>query len=993
MPKGVPRKVKVRSRSNILTGGSKRTSRSLGLRGILEEREQAQERFEANIRGLGKTSLKVLDDLNGTEYASQVPDDMDVEGVPIPSDDQDDTWEDVPHALAIATRDMLSVRHYRDLRTWKQKIERRAENWAQVMEGMVDAYLAWKYPVNVAETPPNDDPNGPANNEPEGLAYDFTIATVDLYTLANSMDIKRSAASPSVASALVANGYMGTSPENPTLALSLRTLDLYHTLRRRKPSFSIDAFSKVICDLYAIPHRRYYRNALSNAFDAYLDMLRLVDRRVLKVLQRDGPNWRVLHACPPCTYELNDEPPLKFSRMFAMDGNNSLKRIGNLGPTRKIADRREFEDSDYFLSNDYVDIFANEVKGRSQASPDADPEADSPNDDTPVPDETSKPTTNLATSINDTPGDPTDGAPDGALQISGCASNWKAAAASTEKKMWPIFDESGIFASACRHGLILWLVDMVKSGELAKYPLAIISMALKVLEPKFLAGFDIGCVFAVTVDRSSLGPQFKERGCRCCVNAFHGYSHNFACQTKNHPNIIEGMGLEDLETMERIFSASNQLASVTRHASKYHRRVFIDLFFRQWDADKYENLGTMLLNNYLQARKIIDDEEHALETTKEHFKIQEGQLERWKAEEIEHFIKLGRESESDIMKTTYVEALKKLREIESKFQNVSTQFLLTPAEASTETYDSALSQTRKRETERRYLSERRDQLTHEVIELEVKLGLERRWLPIDEDYVKAVRYINERNYHRALDKLQKLVIQRLFELHKLNVNQTAYKMRTHIAKSLQARCTAIRNAVTAYNKAAASLDPPRPTLDWSRVSHYSFLEEFNLLQDTRHDIRDQPWADPTTRELMKKDQKIKRAYEEIERLNVEVRRLHTHIIDEHAQFDMLLPTIQKEEPLIYGAAHEFVTYRRRVNAHLLNKILQIHSLPQYSGARVVGVRKGSSSTARDPAVEKPLTVQQEDSTETDSTEEDHEDDDEVTRQVDGMVDFVSNLAL
>ena len=59
-------------------------------------------------------------------------------------------------------------------------------------------------------------------------------------------------------------------------------------------------------------------------------------------------------------------------------------------------------------------------------------------------------------------GDPTDG-----TQAAGpCASHWKAAAADEKKRMWAIYDETGIFASACRHGLILWIADMVRSGEL-----------------------------------------------------------------------------------------------------------------------------------------------------------------------------------------------------------------------------------------------------------------------------------------------------------------------------------------------------------------------------------------------------------------------------------------------------------------------------------------------------------------------------------------------
>ena len=62
----------------------------------------------------------------------------------------------------------------------------------------------------------------------------------------------------------------------------------------------------------------------------------------------------------------------------------------------------------------------------------------------------------------DEPGDPTDGT-DG--EPNPCATNWKAAAADEKKRTWGVFEETGIFACACRHGLILWIADMVRSGE------------------------------------------------------------------------------------------------------------------------------------------------------------------------------------------------------------------------------------------------------------------------------------------------------------------------------------------------------------------------------------------------------------------------------------------------------------------------------------------------------------------------------------------------
>ena len=141
------------------------------------------------------------------------------------------------------------------------------------------------------------------------------------------------------------------------------------------------------------------------------------------------------------TLQLKDESYLRYRRMFAMDGNNSLKRIRQVG-TRAIADHRVFE-SDYFLSHEYVNKFANEVKRKEPPKdPDETPE-------TPLHDE----------------GDPTDGAQPGVTVA--CADNWKASQANELRRMWNIYEETGVFAAACRHGLILWLVDMVRSGELS----------------------------------------------------------------------------------------------------------------------------------------------------------------------------------------------------------------------------------------------------------------------------------------------------------------------------------------------------------------------------------------------------------------------------------------------------------------------------------------------------------------------------------------------
>lgn len=103
-----------------------------------------------------------------------------------------------------------------------------------------------------------------------------------------------------------------------------------------------------------------------------------------------------------------------------------------------------------------------------------------------------------------------------------------------------------------------------------------VDKALSTLGDQLLISYDIACKLSVTIGSSSLSSRFLTSGSCTCVDAFHGYSHNYGYQDTNHPNVIKGAGLEDFGMMEHM---SNQLASVTRYASAYTRRLSIDAFF------------------------------------------------------------------------------------------------------------------------------------------------------------------------------------------------------------------------------------------------------------------------------------------------------------------------------------------------------------------------------------------------------------------------------
>lgn len=110
--------------------------------------------------------------------------------------------------------------------------------------------------------------------------------------------------------------------------------------------------------------------------------------------------------------------------------------------------------------------------------------------------------------------------------------------------------------------------------------------------------------------------------------------------------------------MERFFAGSNSIAGLVRHATKYRRRVFIELYMKQADSDKYLQLGNMLLGNYCQALEIIRADGATLGETMESEAITTEDLDLWQLEQREYFdSNLGVEPAENIHRIAYVELL------------------------------------------------------------------------------------------------------------------------------------------------------------------------------------------------------------------------------------------------------------------------------------------------------------------------------------------------
>ncbi|KAJ7432670.1 hypothetical protein B0H11DRAFT_2165186 [Mycena galericulata] len=636
---------------------------------------------------------------------------------------------------------------------------------------------------------------------------------------------------------------MPCSPFAPTVAISIRCLELFRVAHLRAPNLTIQAWIKTLADIQGTVYKPYLSQQFSICFDVYLDILARVEKRVKKALGRDAPDWRLKNACPACTYKLEGEKELVFSIMTCMDGGNSLRRVlrkdgteydddGNAIPSKskeRVDPRAEAAGGDYFLRREDVRFWSKEaIAARVK--------------------ETLNNEVNIPTS-------------DDPVEKNLCEERWKNLSETITSKMWGIFDETGVFISLCRHGFMLVLADMVRSGELAEYPLAIVDALLEAYGPK------IGNAYDINFKNSPLGPKALKYDLKWLIGAFHGHAHNRLCQLHYLANYVHGMGLEDMEGCERWFSGANALARSTRYATVFHRKQAIRTYTAHHDTfEVYANLseffnsllsgislmptqGSFLVNNYWQALDIIDTKPALYEAMAQEGIPDVSEFPRRLKAELDMLKSLKSEPAEETDKMDYYQKLVNLEARRCRLKEV------TSAESTAS------------KVVRRHAAENVDKALEAVQELETKLEIEVRWLPSSPEWDAAAMLVSTRRYRLAIDRLEHLVIQRMFELTKMNLSQTGYKLRRHIAKALQARSQAIRTALKSYNAAAAALQPPGRSLKWDQVVEYAFLADFDLLRNEGEVTTIRAWATPAARLLLDSYFKIERAGEEIDRCN------------------------------------------------------------------------------------------------------------------------------
>ncbi|KAJ7722253.1 hypothetical protein B0H14DRAFT_3520387 [Mycena olivaceomarginata] len=414
-----------------------------------------------------------------------------------------------------------------------------------------------------------------------------------------------------------------------------------------------------------------------HGFDIYLAVRARVDGRVQAALGRDTPDWCLKNACPACLYKLEGEPHLKFPFMCTFDGNNSLSRFWSREREKSLADG---------TSTPGASKGAEAITASRQGMTE---------------------------------------------EESGCPECWQNMKEDVTARAYGMYDETGFFPALCRHGFVLKVVDMVKSGEvvLSKYPLAITAHLLNALG-EVAIGYDIGCNRRLPRSR-----------------------HGRLCGLDNLMTYVEGVGLEALEICDR-FHRQQAITTYLKHTDTFETYQGLSNTSARWKSGRQEStLRASMRELGVESRDVF--ETVASEGRKLHLRT------------------LSKEPKEETLEMEYLQKLINLRDAQDRVTGYPRGSRRRFSPSSTDAgYAEAASATRRIETQRRHALEVEVRARAAVHDLELRLAITTRWAPGDEKWIEVSAMLSKRRYQRALDHLQGLIIARMFELAKCNMSGT-----------------------------------------------------------------------------------------------------------------------------------------------------------------------------------------------------------------------------
>ncbi|SCZ89622.1 BZ3500_MvSof-1268-A1-R1_Chr9g10494 [Microbotryum saponariae] len=401
-------------------------------------------------------------------------------------------------------------------------------NWRCVVRKLVDEFL-----IAIAD----DQEYTPLRSVPPGSNKAMDVNLIDFS--AQQRKISFVPSKKGAISDLLAAGYMPATPAAPRYAFFIPFIKSHMA-----SLYDTKATPNVESDLLDPNPRTRMSPHLSKHFSDALAAFRLFAAYVDSAIP---PARQFALRCPACHHKIQEEPPLEYTAQVAIDGNASQKRLKtryskvgqHIHPDQHTFMSKLFIPPEIVDKSDIIAVIRRIVAIKKKAEGD----------------------TGACASASRSE------------QSGGASSGW---------------DETGIVAAVCRHGVVLAACDIIQSGESSKYPLALIQQVREAFSPgdRLLIGYDTGCVLAKTFETaesiekgqrdpdasSASGQAAAKPAVTFCCGVWQGYTHSHPCQLQSHPRFIDAAGLEDFEGCEQLWSFLDGFAGSTRLATKYNRR-------------------------------------------------------------------------------------------------------------------------------------------------------------------------------------------------------------------------------------------------------------------------------------------------------------------------------------------------------------------------------------------------------------------------------------
>ncbi|PLW11649.1 hypothetical protein PCANC_21650 [Puccinia coronata f. sp. avenae] len=204
-----------------------------------------------------------------------------------------------------------------------------------------------------------------------------------------------------------------------------------------------------------------------------------------------------------------------------------------------------------------------------------------------------------------------------------CAESHKVADDKRDGTTWEKCDDSGLFATACRHDVPLLYANVYKSGEKLYYPIALLAnIILDFPESKFGILYDIGCQLETHINKRDLLPE-QRADLMFGTSVFHAFVHEWHCQVKYNPRLnncrsqyfTDGLNEASGEWLrskldkatQKTAEAQENLAQLhaMRNPHGTHGKRYTNNFFKdQWDQEQAYHCKTQVSYREKQKKEL-----------------------------------------------------------------------------------------------------------------------------------------------------------------------------------------------------------------------------------------------------------------------------------------------------------------------------------------------------------------------------------------------------